>query len=66
MPYERTGTPNAQAQPPFCRSEAKAKRSAGAPCWASCDPLWTIRTWKTTVKPLALMEAGCVLGSAGV
>ena len=27
--------PNAQAQPRACRSEAEARRSAGAPCWAS-------------------------------
>ncbi len=26
---------NAQAQPPACRSEAEAGRSAGAPCWAA-------------------------------
>lgn len=25
--------PNAQAQPRSCRSEAKARTSAGAPCW---------------------------------
>ena len=28
---------NAQAQPPFCYSEAKEKLSAGALCWASTE-----------------------------
>ena len=29
--------PNAQAQPPFCCSEAKAKRSAGATGWGGLE-----------------------------